>query len=158
MALCDFTGKTPLDHRFRTLFTIQGQAAFSDAHKERAIQIISKAFQDDSALLKHELAYVLGQLEDSRALPTLKSVLANMSEDAMVRHEAAEAMGAISDPSVLPVLEEYKNDQDVSVRETCELAISKIEFDNSPQGKQLKEKKKHAKQQEEASGNGGVER
>ncbi|KAN0063171.1 deoxyhypusine hydroxylase [Thecaphora frezii] len=156
-ALCDFSGQTPLDHRFRTLFTIKGLASTSDAHMQRAIDIISKAFSDDSALLKHELAYVLGQLEDVRALSTLKRVLANLAEDAMVRHEAAEAMGAISDPSVLDILNQYKSDSDVSVRETCELAISKIEFDNSPEGKRLKEQKKLAKEHQQTSGQGGVE-
>ncbi len=134
-SLCDFSGSTPLDQRFRSLFTIKGLAATSDDHMQRAISIISNAFSDDSALLKHELAYVLGQLEDSRALPTLKRVLEDLKQDAMVRHEAAEAMGAISDPSVLPVLEQYREDSDVSVRETCELAISKITFDNSAEAR-----------------------
>ncbi|SPC65372.1 related to LIA1 - deoxyhypusine hydroxylase [Ustilago sp. UG-2017b] len=156
-SLCDFSGSTPLDQRFRSLFTIKGLAATSDEHMQRAISIISNAFSDDSALLKHELAYVLGQLEDTRALPTLKRVLEDLAQDAMVRHEAAEAMGAISDPSVLPLLEQYRKDSDVSVRETCELAISKITFDNSAEGKALKESKAHAKAAEEQSGLGGVE-
>lgn len=156
-SLCDFSGSTPLDQRFRSLFTIKGLASTSDAHMQRAISIISAAFSDDSALLKHELAYVLGQLEDSRALPTLKRVLEDLKQDAMVRHEAAEAMGAISDPSVLGVLEQYRNDSDVSVRETCELAISKITFDNSAEGKALKSSKAQAKASEEQSGLGGVE-
>lgn len=156
-SLCDFSGSTPLDQRFRSLFTIKGLAATSDEHMQRAISIISNAFSDESALLKHELAYVLGQLEDARALPTLKRVLEDLAQDAMVRHEAAEAMGAISDPSVLPVLEQYRNDSDVSVRETCELAISKITFDNSAEGKALKQSKAQAKAAEEQSGLGGVE-
>ncbi|EST09934.1 HEAT, type 2 [Kalmanozyma brasiliensis GHG001] len=156
-SLCDFSGSTPLDQRFRSLFTIKGLAATSDEHMQRAISIISAAFSDDSALLKHELAYVLGQLEDSRALPTLKGVLEDLQQDAMVRHEAAEAMGAISDPTVLPVLEQYRNDGDVSVRETCELAISKITFDNSSEGQALKASKAQAKVAEEQSGLGGVE-
>lgn len=156
-SLCDFTGSTPLDQRFRSLFTIKGLASTSDQHMQRAISIISNAFSDDSALLKHELAYVLGQLEDSRALPTLKRILEDGHQDAMVRHEAAEAMGAISDPSVLPVLEQYRNDSDVSVRETCELAISKISFDNSDEGRALKASKASAKLQQEQSGSQGVE-
>ncbi|SNX81632.1 probable Deoxyhypusine hydroxylase [Melanopsichium pennsylvanicum] len=156
-SLCDFSGSIPLDQRFRSLFTIKGLAATSDAHMQRAISVISTAFEDDSALLKHELAYVLGQLQDARALPTLKRVLEDLAQDAMVRHEAAEAMGAISDPSVLPVLEQYKQDKDVSVRETCELAISKITFDNSQEGKALKQSRDQAKIAQETSGLGGVE-
>lgn len=44
-------------------------------------------FSDDSALLKHELAYCLGQIKNTAALPTLEAVLANEAEDPMVRHE-----------------------------------------------------------------------
>ena len=48
------------------------------------------AFSDQSALLKHELAYCLGQMEKTSALPTLESVLRDTSEDPMVRHEVTE--------------------------------------------------------------------
>lgn len=44
-------------------------------------------------------------------------------------------MGAISDPASLPVLRKYLNHDNVSIRETAEIAVAKIEFDNSPEGK-----------------------
>ena len=44
-------------------------------------------FEDDSALLKHELAYCLGQIRKESALPVLTDVLRNTDEDPMVRHE-----------------------------------------------------------------------
>ena len=112
-------------------------------------------FQDPSALLKHELAYCLGQTKNAAALPILESVLADEREDPMVRHEvsrcsftyrrinvahvfhiaqAAEAMGAISSASSLPVLKKYLNDTNRSVRETCEIAIAKVEWDHSDEG------------------------
>lgn len=53
-----------------------------------AIEWISKAFTDKSALLKHELAYCLGQMQDRRAVPTLTAVLKDREQEAMVRHEA----------------------------------------------------------------------
>ena len=43
-------------------------------------------------------------------------------------------MGAISDPSSLPILNEFLTDPARCVRETCEIAISKIQWDNSEQG------------------------
>jgi deoxyhypusine monooxygenase len=49
------------------------------------------AFEDQSALLKHELAYCLGQMKIKSALPTLESILRNTSEDPMVRHEVRHA-------------------------------------------------------------------
>lgn len=44
-------------------------------------------FKDSSALLKHELAYCLGQMNNQLALPSLERVLKDETEDPMVRHE-----------------------------------------------------------------------
>lgn len=146
-SLLNTSGDVKLDARFRTLFTLKGLASLSEDRLERVIEIISKGFADDSALLKHEMAYVLGQLKDTRALPCLNKVLSDEKEHAMVRHEAAEAMGAISSPDALPVLNQYLHDPDVSVRETCHLAINKIQLDNSDTGKaeqQVKEQRDKA--------------
>ncbi|KAE9390878.1 hypothetical protein BT96DRAFT_945804 [Gymnopus androsaceus JB14] len=100
------------------------------------------AFQkaSSSALLKHVLAYCLGQIKSSSALPVLESVLRNSWEDPMVRHEAAEAMGAISaaDESI-PILKEYLSDPNRSVRETWESAIARIEWDKTEEGARNKE-------------------
>ena len=48
--------------------------------------------------------------------------------------QAAEAMGAISSLSSLPILREFLTDSNRSVRETCEIALAKIEWDNSSEG------------------------
>ncbi|TPX30644.1 hypothetical protein SmJEL517_g05834 [Synchytrium microbalum] len=116
-------GQTALHKRFRALFYLKGLGT------EQAIDIISKAFTDPSALLRHELAYVLGQMKNSYANKTLYTVLSDVGEDAMVRHEAAEALGAIANPSALPVLETYRHDPVRVVAETCELAIEKIAYE-----------------------------
>ena len=94
-SLLNTSGTVKLDVRFRTLFTLKGIAALSEEKRLRVIDIISRALNDDSALLKHELAYVLGQIKDTRALPRLEQVLSDEKEHAMVRHEAAEAMGCL---------------------------------------------------------------
>ncbi|KXN88267.1 Deoxyhypusine hydroxylase [Leucoagaricus sp. SymC.cos] len=131
--LLNRTGNVPLHNRFRALFTLKA------LKNEDAVGIISEGFSSDSALLKHELAYCLGQMKLPAALPTLESVLRNEDEDPMVRHEAAEAMGAISSSSSLPVLKEFLTDSNRSVRETCEIALAKIEWDNSPEGQKYAE-------------------
>ncbi|KAF9027145.1 ARM repeat-containing protein [Hymenopellis radicata] len=127
--LLNTSGNVLLHNRFRALFTLKSFKS------EEAIQIISKGFQDESALLKHELAYCLGQIQSTTALPMLESVLANTAEDPMVRHEAAEAMGAISSATSVPILKQYLSDDNESVRDTCEIAIARIEWDNSEEGK-----------------------
>ncbi|TCD70887.1 deoxyhypusine hydroxylase [Steccherinum ochraceum] len=137
-SLLNTSGNVPLHNRFRALFTLKA------LKNDVAVNIISKGFADESALLKHELAYCLGQIKRSSALPVLESVLTNEQEDPMVRHEAAEAMGAISSETAIPVLKRFANDSNRDVRETCEIALAKIEWDNSEEGK------KHLKEKESA--------
>ncbi|KAF8073767.1 armadillo-type protein [Lyophyllum atratum] len=128
-SLLNKSGNIPLHSRFRALFTLKALKT------DDAVRIISEGFQDSSALLKHELAYCLGQMKLDSALPALEKTLRDKSEDPMVRHEAAEAMGAISTSSSVPVLKEFLSDSERTVRETCEIAIAKIEWDNSEEGK-----------------------
>ncbi|RHZ89884.1 hypothetical protein Glove_9g93 [Diversispora epigaea] len=118
-------GQISLHKRFRALFTLKNLADV------KSIDILAKAFKDDSALLKHELAFVLGQIKNPYAIPILNTVLADKTEDPMVRHEAAEALGAIGEPSSLNILEEYLHDEHDVVRQTCELAITKIKYENN---------------------------
>ncbi|KAH8311406.1 hypothetical protein KR044_006137 [Drosophila immigrans] len=117
----------PLKERFRALFTLKNIGGAT------AIEAISKAFDDDSALLKHELAYCLGQMQDTQALEILTKVLKDTSQEPMVRHEAAEALGAIGDAKVLPILEEYKEDAVIEVAETCAIALDRVRWLQSGQ-------------------------
>lgn len=114
--------KRPLKERFRALFTLRNIGG------PVSIEWINKAFQDDSALLKHELAYCLGQMQDKKANSVLINVLEDKKQEPMVRHEAAEALGAIGSPEVLELLEKYKQDPTVEVAETCELALERIKW------------------------------
>ena len=72
----------PLKERFRALFTLRNIGG------DTAVASISACFEDDSALLKHECAYCLGQMRNTSAIPPLTKVLSNRCEDPMVRHEA----------------------------------------------------------------------
>jgi len=83
---------------------------------------------DPSSLLRHEIAYVLGQMQDTSAIPFLSTVLQNRAEAPMVRHEAGEALGAIGSEESLPLLEEYSKDADIDVAETCILAVDRIKW------------------------------
>ncbi|XP_063771509.1 deoxyhypusine hydroxylase [Pseudophryne corroboree] len=112
----------PLSARFRALFTLRNLGG------PEAVEWIGRCFSDESALLKHELAYCLGQMGDRSALPVLSSVLRDREQEPMVRHEAGEALGAIGDPEVLELLKEYSHDPVIEVAETCQLAIHRIEW------------------------------
>ncbi|KNC51892.1 deoxyhypusine hydroxylase [Thecamonas trahens ATCC 50062] len=119
----------PLADRFRVLFTLRNIGG------EDGVAAIARAFEDDSVLLKHEVAYVLGQMKDPAAVETLLKVLADEDEDPMVRHEAGEALGAIGDEKALPALVKYAEHEDPVIAETCALAVALIEWTNSEEGK-----------------------
>ncbi|KAI9017759.1 ARM repeat-containing protein [Gaertneriomyces semiglobifer] len=116
-------GNVPLHKRFRALFTLKS------LNTSAAVDVIALTFPDPSALLKHELAYVLGQMRNPHAISHLERILEDQSEDPMVRHEAAEALGAIAETDCLPILEKYLKDSERCVSETCELAIARIHYE-----------------------------
>jgi deoxyhypusine monooxygenase len=74
----------PMKERFRALFTLK------NIKGDLALKFIGQAFSDDSDLLKHELAYCLGQMQDPNAIPILTKVLEDVTQVPMVRHEAGE--------------------------------------------------------------------
>lgn len=80
----------PMKERFRALFTLK------NIKGELAIKLIAQAFSDDSDLLKHELAYCLGQMQDPAAIPVLIKVLEDVREVPMVRHEAGKIVNNTS--------------------------------------------------------------
>ncbi|EEQ40502.1 putative deoxyhypusine hydroxylase [Clavispora lusitaniae] len=142
--LCNKSGDIALANRFRALFNLKCIGADSSDEEiiHKAIDYIAECFGDSSELLKHEVAYVLGQIKNIHANKYLANVLEDKNQQIMVRHEAAEAMGAIGDSSSLNLLEKYfKEDPDIEIRQTCELAIERIKWENSDSaGKEILEK------------------
>lgn len=123
----------PLEARFRALFSLK---TLGSQGQNEAIDILAEGFRDDSELLKHEIAYVMGQTKNKYAKESLEAVLKDDSQEPMVRHEAAEALGALNSRESLPLLEFYrKNDPLEIIRQTCDLAIHRIEWENSEQSK-----------------------
>jgi len=124
----------PLAKRFRALFSLKHLACQGSLP---AINAIAAGFTSPSALLKHELAYCLGQTKNLAAVPFLRAVLEDKDEDSMCRHEAAEAMGAIGDMGCVDLLRKLRdsNEEVEVVRETCEIAVARIEWESSEERK-----------------------
>jgi len=112
----------PMKARYRALFALKNIGG------TEAINTIAANFADTSALLKHELAYCLGQMQDEQALDVLRNVVRDVKQDVIVRHEAAEALVAIGDPADLSLLEEYSMDDAVELAETCQIAADRIKW------------------------------
>ena len=108
--------------RMRALFALRNVGG------PDALDALAAAFSSDSALLKHEIAYVMGQMQDSYAVSCLIERLSDHNEDLMVRHEAAEALGAIGDRAAIDTLMLYRDDPEPVISEACEVAIDLLEW------------------------------
>ncbi|KAJ1636720.1 armadillo-type protein [Pavlovales sp. CCMP2436] len=117
-------GLTPVDivATYKRIFSLRNETV--DASVDELERLFGAT---DSVLLRHEIAYALGQMQLPHAEPFLKRVLADQSEHPITRHEAAEALGAIGSPANLDVLREYASDPAPEVSQTCALAVHRIE-------------------------------
>ena len=111
--------------RYRALFSLRNHGGGD------AALALATGLQDSSALFKHEIAYVLGQMREPAVVPALTQALKNLSESAMVRHECAEALGSIATEECLVTLEEFQQDKERVVRESCEVALDMLAHEKS---------------------------
>uniref|UniRef100_A0A7N0UX85 Deoxyhypusine hydroxylase n=1 Tax=Kalanchoe fedtschenkoi TaxID=63787 RepID=A0A7N0UX85_KALFE len=111
--------------RYSALFALRNQGS------REAVSAIIDSLAAKSALLRHEVAYVLGQLQNKSASDALIGVLKDANEHPMVRHEAAEALGSIADEQSISLLEEFAKDSEPLVSQSCEVALSMLEFERA---------------------------
>ena len=122
----------PLFQRMRNVFSLRNEGS------DESCLALCFGFNSRSALLRHELAYVLGQMQNIVALPSLIERLDDLNEHVMVRHEAAEAMGAIGDMSVKYILEKHITDSNPEVSESCEVALDLLAWCNTEEWNETK--------------------
>nr|NVI76167.1 nero [Cucujiformia] len=73
-----------LFNRYRAMFALRNIGT------EEAINVLGEALTCGSALFKHEVAFVLGQIQHKFSVPYLKKSLEDAAENEMVRHECAD--------------------------------------------------------------------
>ena len=78
-----------LFERYRAMFKLR------NINTDTSALALCQGLSDTSALFRHEIAYVLGQMEKPVTVPALSRVLMDTTEHRMVRHECAESLGAI---------------------------------------------------------------
>ncbi|GAB4823292.1 hypothetical protein N2152v2_010338 [Parachlorella kessleri] len=121
-----------LDEREKIFQRYCAMFALRNKGGPEAVGALSASFGASvSALLKHEVAYVLGQMQDAHAVDMLRRVLEDPKENPMVRHEAAEALGSIADEQCIALLQQYMEDPEPIVAHSCEVALDMLEFERS---------------------------
>lgn len=97
-----------------------------------AVQALASGFRDPSALFRHEIAFVFGQLSHPASIPSLVEVLSNEKEESMVRHEAAEALGSLGDEDgVEDTLKGFLDDPEQVVRDSVVVALDMASFEKN---------------------------
>nr|NVI76155.1 nero [Cucujiformia] len=79
-----FDEKACLFDRYRAMFALRNIGS------RESIAVLGEALRYGSALFKHEIAFVLGQMQNKDSVSFLKESLENTEENEMVRHECAE--------------------------------------------------------------------
>lgn len=125
----------PLFIRYRAMFGLRDLASPPSLPTAvQAVLALAKGLADPSALFRHEIAFVFGQLSHPASIPALSAALANLEESSMVRHEAAEALGSLGEEEgVEETLKRFLNDKEQVVRESVEVALDMAEFEKSGQ-------------------------
>lgn len=96
---------------------------FRDLNTPEAVEMLAKGFSFSSDLLKHEIAYVFGQMENPLSVPALIDVLLNENEADIVRHEAAEALGNIATDEALECLEKFVDSEIDILKESSNVGL-----------------------------------
>nr|NVI76076.1 nero [Cucujiformia] len=78
-----FNEKESLFNRYRAMFSLR------NIETPEAVKVLGEALKCGSALFKHEIAFVLGQMQNKDSVPYLKESLEDITENEMVRHECA---------------------------------------------------------------------
>ena len=123
----------PLFQRYRAMFALRDLCSPPDLPTAvPAVKALARGLSDPSALFRHEIAFVFGQLSHPASVPSLQETLANAKEASMVRHEAAEALGSLGDEDgVEDFLKQFLNDPEQVVRESVVVALDMAEFEKN---------------------------
>jgi deoxyhypusine monooxygenase len=122
-------GTHDLIERYRAMFSLRNRGG-----EEAVLQLCRALVNDQSSpLLRHEVAFVLGQLQHPSSISALEESLSRQEEHTMVRHESAEALGAIEGGSedwnrIENILTKYQKDNDQAVAESCIVALDAADY------------------------------
>lgn len=125
--------KLPLFQRYRAMFALRDLSSPPDLPTAvPAVKALASGFNDPSALFRHEIAFVFGQLSHPASIPSLIATLSNTKEESMVRHEAAEALGSLGDEEgVEDILRKFLDDPEQVVRDSVVVALDMAEFEKN---------------------------
>lgn len=112
----------PLFERYRAMFSLRNLGT------NESVLALAEGLNSGGALFRHEIAYVLGQMQHEASVKQLSISLKDLNEHPMVRHECAEALGSIATQDCTDVLQEYLKDEHRVVKESCVVALDMCDY------------------------------
>ena len=126
--------QAPIAERVDSLFCLR---SFEQLEAVDAL-IEAFAIEQSSDLLRHEICYCLGQMDNTpehvAKIQTFLEAIVEGDHAQIIVHEAVEALGNMSDENTVRLLERYRDQNtDISemVLETCELAQDLIKWNQA---------------------------
>ena len=105
----------PLFQRYRAMFALRDLASPPDLPTAvPAVHALARGMYDPSALFRHEIAFVFGQLSHPASIPSLIETLSNTKED-----------------GVEDVLKKFINDPEQVVKDSIVVALDMAEFERA---------------------------
>jgi deoxyhypusine monooxygenase len=111
--------------RYRAMFALRNNGT------DEAVLALCDGLKCKSALFRHEIAYVLGQIQSPLSFDALRRNLEDMHENEMVRHECAEALGSLATDNCIDLLSKFLTDDKRVVKESCEVALDMTDYERS---------------------------
>lgn len=123
----------PLFQRYRAMFALRDLCSPPDLPTAvPAVEALAAGLKDSSALFRHEIAFVFGQLAHPASIPSLFATLSDKQELGMVRHEAAEALGSLGEEEgVEEMLKKFLDDPEKIVRDSIIVALDMAEYEKN---------------------------
>uniref|UniRef100_A0A0A9XWN4 Deoxyhypusine hydroxylase n=1 Tax=Lygus hesperus TaxID=30085 RepID=A0A0A9XWN4_LYGHE len=103
----------------------QAMMRLRDINTDESVEALAAGLTSPSPVLRHEIAFVYGQMRRRKARNYLYTLVQDEQEHPMVRHEAAEALGSIADTEDTEFLRHIESScGDRLVRESCTVGIA----------------------------------
>jgi len=112
--------------RYRAMFALRNLGT------DEAVEALCAGLKcQGSALFRHEIAFVLGQMQSPLSVQAMRVNLEDVNENHMVRHECAEAIGSVATKECEDILNQFIKDKEPVVRESCEVALDIVDYEKS---------------------------
>lgn len=101
------------------------------ADNEALFAIYETLKNDPCRIVRHEAAFVLGEIGTKKAVKLLKKGIEN-EQTPIVIHEALFALGTTGQKEALEIIKKYENNKNYVILESAKIAIDRINLLNNP--------------------------